>query len=178
MLARKMFLKPKFYCDLVYKFKTFTNRTDLSAQVRKVMIRYKPIVYNVNVMRRSACLQFTQSLLITCCTLKMLAVGSGVILYNGSDLNLLFQLAGIGAHSSVAWSIRAQLMICFRFRFAVVLFFGQEIFGRHITRCICWVRGRPDWWSANPRTFFAYDSLDNVKMHKSKHFYTTCRCAF
>ena len=39
--------KPEFYGDLVYKFKN---------QFRKIIMRYKRIGYNLNVMRKSACL--------------------------------------------------------------------------------------------------------------------------
>ena len=50
--------EPEFYGDLVYKFKKIVGRTDFSDQFRKIIIRYKPIGYNVNVMRPSACFVF------------------------------------------------------------------------------------------------------------------------
>ena len=43
----------EFYGDLVYKFK---KMTDFSDQFRKIIMQYKRIGYNVNVMRQSACL--------------------------------------------------------------------------------------------------------------------------
>ena len=46
------------YGDLVYKFKKIVGRTDFSEQFRKIIIRYKRIGYNLNVMRQSACLVF------------------------------------------------------------------------------------------------------------------------
>ena len=50
--------EPEYYGDLVYKFKTFVCRTDFSDQFRKIITRYKPIDYNLNVIRQSACLVF------------------------------------------------------------------------------------------------------------------------
>ena len=48
--------EPKFYGDLVYKFKKDRGMTDFSDQFRKITMRYKRIGYNLNVMRQSACL--------------------------------------------------------------------------------------------------------------------------
>ena len=50
--------EPEFHGDLVYKFKKIVGRTDFSDQLRKIIIRYKRIGYNLNVMRQSACLVF------------------------------------------------------------------------------------------------------------------------
>ena len=47
---------PEFYYDLVYKFKTIVHRADFSDQFRKIIVRYKRIGYNINIMRQSACL--------------------------------------------------------------------------------------------------------------------------
>ena len=44
--------EPEFYGDLVYKFKKIVGR------VRKIIVRYKRIGYNINIMRQSACLVF------------------------------------------------------------------------------------------------------------------------
>ena len=48
--------EPEFYGDLVYKFKKIRGMTDFSDQFRKIIMRYKRIGYNQNVMRQSACL--------------------------------------------------------------------------------------------------------------------------
>ena len=48
--------EPKFYGDLVYKFKKIRGMTDFSDQFRKIIMRYKRIGYNLNVMQHSACL--------------------------------------------------------------------------------------------------------------------------
>ena len=49
--------EPEFYGDLVYKFKTIVGRADFD-QFRKIIVRYKRIGYNINIMRQSACLVF------------------------------------------------------------------------------------------------------------------------
>ena len=48
--------EPEFYGDLVYKFKKMRGMTDYSDKFRKIIMRYKRIGYNLNVMRQSACL--------------------------------------------------------------------------------------------------------------------------
>ena len=48
--------EPEFYGDLVYKFKKIRSMTDFSDQFRKIIMRYKRIGYNLNVMQQSACL--------------------------------------------------------------------------------------------------------------------------
>ena len=51
-------LEPEFYSDLIYKFQKNEVRADFSDQFRKIIIRYKRIGYNINIMRQSACLVF------------------------------------------------------------------------------------------------------------------------
>ena len=46
----------EFYGDLVYKLKKTVGRIDFADQLRKIIIRYKRIGYNMNVMRQTACL--------------------------------------------------------------------------------------------------------------------------
>ena len=48
--------EPEFNGDLVYKFKKIRGMTDFSDQFRKIILPYKRIGYNLNVMRQSACL--------------------------------------------------------------------------------------------------------------------------
>ena len=52
--------EPEVYSSLEYKFKKIMGRTDFSGQFRKIIIRYKRIGYNLNVMRQSACFVLTQ----------------------------------------------------------------------------------------------------------------------
>ena len=55
--------EPEFYGDLVYKFKNIVGRVDFSDQFRKIIVRYKRIGYNINIMRQSACLVFNPRLI-------------------------------------------------------------------------------------------------------------------
>ena len=50
--------EPEFYGDLVYKFQKIVGRADFSDHFRKIIVRYKRIGYNINIMRQSACLVF------------------------------------------------------------------------------------------------------------------------
>ena len=47
---------PELYGDLVYKFKRIMGSADFSDQLRKEIIRYKRIGFNLNAMRQSECL--------------------------------------------------------------------------------------------------------------------------
>ena len=46
---------PEFYGDLVYTFKKIEGRADFSDQFRKIIVHYKRIRYNINIMRQYAC---------------------------------------------------------------------------------------------------------------------------
>ena len=46
--------EPEFYGDLVYKLKKNVGRAEFSDQFRKVIVHYKRIGYNINIMRQSA----------------------------------------------------------------------------------------------------------------------------
>ena len=48
--------EPEFYGDLVYKLRKIVCTDDFSDQFRKVIMRYKRIGYNINVIQQSACL--------------------------------------------------------------------------------------------------------------------------
>ena len=50
--------EPEFYGDLVYKFKKIEGRADFSDQFRKIIVRYKRIGYNINIMQQTTCLVF------------------------------------------------------------------------------------------------------------------------
>ena len=49
-LLHQFLLEPEFYGDLVNKFKKIRGMTDFSDQFRKIIMRYKRIGYNLNVM--------------------------------------------------------------------------------------------------------------------------------
>ena len=50
--------EPEFYGDLVYKFKIIVGSVGLIFLIRKIIVRYKRIGYNINIVRQSACLEF------------------------------------------------------------------------------------------------------------------------
>ena len=45
----------RFFGDLVHKFKKIRGMTDFSDQFRKIIMRYKRIIYDLNVKRQPAC---------------------------------------------------------------------------------------------------------------------------
>ena len=55
-LLKQGLLEPEFYGDLVYKFNKDVGRNGFSIQFRKIIICYKRIGYNMNVMQQTACL--------------------------------------------------------------------------------------------------------------------------
>ena len=46
----------EFYGDLVYKFGKIIGKNDFPYHFKIIVVRYKKIGYNINVMRRTACL--------------------------------------------------------------------------------------------------------------------------
>ena len=46
----------QFYGDLVYKFRKIFGKNDFPYHFKKIVVRYKKIGYNINVMRQTACL--------------------------------------------------------------------------------------------------------------------------
>ena len=48
--------EPEFYGDLVYKFRKIISKNDFPYHFKKIVVRYKKIGYNINVMRQTACL--------------------------------------------------------------------------------------------------------------------------
>ena len=48
--------EPEFFGDLVYKFRTIIGKNDFPYHLKKIIVRYKKIGYNINVMRQTACL--------------------------------------------------------------------------------------------------------------------------
>ena len=48
--------EPEFYGDLVYKFRKIIGKNDFPYRFKKIVVRYKKIGYNINVMRQTACL--------------------------------------------------------------------------------------------------------------------------
>ena len=111
--------------------------TDFSDQFRKIIMRYKRIGYNLNVMRQSACL-----------VINTITVDSFAALFNctpvdrASDSMMArpksIHFSWLGPElSSVAWSTGAQLITFFCFKFSVVLFDRPGISIRHAAHCVC-----------------------------------------
>ena len=48
--------EPEFYGDLLYKLRKIIGKNDFSYHFKKIVVRYKKIGYNINVMRQTACL--------------------------------------------------------------------------------------------------------------------------
>ena len=48
--------EPEFYGDLVYKFRKIIGKNDFPYHFKKMIVRYKQIGYNINVMLQTACL--------------------------------------------------------------------------------------------------------------------------
>ena len=48
--------EPEFYGNLVYKFRKIIGKNDFPYHFKKIVVRYKKIGYNINVMRQTACL--------------------------------------------------------------------------------------------------------------------------
>ena len=46
----------EFYGDLVYKFRKMIGKNDFPYHLKKKIVRYKKIGYNLNVLRQTACL--------------------------------------------------------------------------------------------------------------------------
>ena len=48
--------EPEFYGDLVYKFGKIFGKTDFLYHFKKIIVRYKKIGYNIDVLRQTPCL--------------------------------------------------------------------------------------------------------------------------
>ena len=48
--------EPEFYGELVYKFRKIIGKNDFPYHFKKIMVSYKTIGYNVDVLQQTACL--------------------------------------------------------------------------------------------------------------------------
>ena len=48
--------EPEIYGDLVYKYRKIIGKNDFPYLFKKIIVRYKKIVYNIDVLRQTACL--------------------------------------------------------------------------------------------------------------------------
>ena len=50
------FSKPEFYGELVHKFRKMIGKNDFPYHFKKIIVRYKKIGNNIDVLRQTACL--------------------------------------------------------------------------------------------------------------------------
>ena len=50
----------EFYGKLVYKFRKIIGKNDFSYHFKKIIVRYKKIGYNIDVLRQTACMAVNQ----------------------------------------------------------------------------------------------------------------------
>ena len=48
--------EPEFYGDFVYKFRKIIGKNDFPYHFQKIIVRYKKIGYNIDVLRQMTCL--------------------------------------------------------------------------------------------------------------------------
>ena len=48
--------EPEFYGDLVYKFRKIIGKNEFPYHFKKIIVRYKKMGYNVDVLQQTACL--------------------------------------------------------------------------------------------------------------------------
>ena len=56
ILLQQGISEPKFYGDLMYRFRKIVGKANFSDQFRKLINRYKNIGYSPDIMRQAACL--------------------------------------------------------------------------------------------------------------------------
>ena len=103
--------EPEFYGDLVYKFKKIVGRANFSDQFRKIIVRYKRIGYNINIMQQSACLVFNP-----------ITVNNFASLFNCTPV-------GRASDSIVTKWIKSCLLQCFgTFKMPILMFISVLVF--------------------------------------------------
>ena len=68
--------EPEFYGDLVYKFRKIIGKNDFPYHFKKIIVCYKKIGYNINVMRQ------THKCCATCLVVNPIKVNSFAYLFN------------------------------------------------------------------------------------------------
>ena len=100
--------EPELSGDLVYKFRKIVGKTKFFGQFKKIIMRYKRIGYNVDVMRQFACLVVNPRRLTTILSSLIARRCVGVQTYDSPNIKLNIYLVGAG-HLSVSWPIEVQL---------------------------------------------------------------------
>ena len=52
----------EFYGDMAYKFRKIIGKNDFPYRFKKIIVRYKTIGYNIDVLRQTACLVVFKSI--------------------------------------------------------------------------------------------------------------------
>ena len=108
----------------VYKFKKIEGRADFSEQFKKIIVRYKRIGYNINIMRQSACLVFNPITVINFASLfNCTPVDRVSRLDDGPDLKL-FILVGLGRSFFVCCLAHGVPLLVFFCSSVPVMLFG------------------------------------------------------
>ena len=55
-VGMKRLSEPEFYGDLVYKFRKIIGKNDFPYHFKMIIVRYKIIGYNIDVLRQTPCL--------------------------------------------------------------------------------------------------------------------------
>ena len=79
--------EPEFYGDLVYKFRKIIDRYDCPYYLKKIIVRYLKIGYNIDVLRQTTCLAVSR---------RLFCFGSLVVLDVAYCYLWLFSLYKIG----------------------------------------------------------------------------------
>ena len=77
------FSEPEFYGDLVYKLRKIIGKYNFPNHFKKIIVRYKKIGYNIDVLRQTACLVLNPIKVISSAYLfdSGLRLNDGTILY-------------------------------------------------------------------------------------------------
>ena len=57
--------EPEFYSDLVYKFRKIIGKNDFPYHSKKMIVLYKKIDCNIDVLRQTACIQSRLTTVLT-----------------------------------------------------------------------------------------------------------------
>ena len=68
-LLQESLFKPKFYGNLVYRFRKIIDKTDFSVQCKKIVTHNKKIGYNMDILRQTVCMVVNPIMTDSCASL-------------------------------------------------------------------------------------------------------------
>ena len=83
--------EPEFYGDLVHKFSKIFGKNDFPYHFKKIIVRYKKIGYNIDVLRQTACLVVNPTKVNTFAYLFNCTTVGRAFLNDGTILNLTYE---------------------------------------------------------------------------------------